>query len=500
MTYALLITAFLISTCGLVYELIAGTIASYLLGDSVTQFSLVIGVYLFSMGVGSFLSRYVEKNLILTFVQVELLVGVLGGSSAALLFLLFEHVESFRIVLFGAVSAVGILVGLEIPLLMRILKNRLEFKDLVSQVFTFDYVGALIASVLFPLVLVPVLGLIRSSFLFGFFNILVGIWTIRLFKSEMPRLQIWQGSAYILAILLVLGFVFSEKLMSISESASYPDTVIYSSSTPYQRIVLTHNGRDYRLFLNGNLQFSSRDEYRYHEALVHPGLSSLDSANEVLVLGGGDGLAVREILKHPKVKQVTLVDLDKRMTELFSQDGPLSALNEGSLRDKRVKIINDDAFNWLRKEKMLFDFVVVDFPDPSNFSLGKLYSDTFYKAIKNHLSENGILVVQSTSPYFARRSFWCVVNTLSSVGLLATPYHAYVPSFGDWGYVLASPKPFSPAETYPQGLRFVSADTFENMRHFPADMQASIDKINKLNNQILVHLFESEWADYVEAH
>ena len=166
MTYALLITAFAISTCGLIYELIAGTVASYLLGDSVTQFSIVIGVYMFSMGIGSYFSRFIEKNLMLTFVEVELLVGMVGGSSAAILFLFFEHVESFRILLYGLVSIIGILIGLEIPLLMRVLKDRLQFKELVSQVFTFDYVGALIASVLFPLVLVPMLGLVRSSFLF----------------------------------------------------------------------------------------------------------------------------------------------------------------------------------------------------------------------------------------------------------------------------------------------------------------------------------------------
>lgn len=150
MTWALLITAFVISTCGLIYELIAGTVASYLLGDSVTQFSTIIGVYLFFMGVGSFLSKYIEKNIILTFVQVELLVGLVGGSSATMLFFMFEYVENFRILLYSLVGIIGVLIGIEIPLLMRILKGQLEFKDLVSKVFTFDYVGALLASLVFP--------------------------------------------------------------------------------------------------------------------------------------------------------------------------------------------------------------------------------------------------------------------------------------------------------------------------------------------------------------
>lgn len=501
MTYALLITAFIISTCGLIYELIAGTIASYLLGDSVTQFSIVIGVYLFAMGIGSFLSKYIEKNIVLTFVQIELLVGLVGGCSAATLFMLFEHVQSFRIVLYGIVSLIGILIGMEVPLLMRVLKDRLQFKDLVSQVFTFDYIGALIASILFPLVLVPVLGLVRSSFLFGLLNVLVAFWTIHLFRNELPWLRVMRGTAFLLVVGLVCGFAFSEKLMALAESATYADTVIYSRSTPYQRIVLTGNGKDFRLFLNGNLQFSSRDEYRYHEALIHPAMASLKEPQKVLVLGGGDGLAVRELLKYPSVNEITLVDLDKQMTDLFRQKGLLSNLNQGALNDPKVKIINEDAFVWLKNgAEKHFDFIVVDFPDPSNFSLGKLYSDTFYKALKKVLNQEGLLVVQSTSPYFAKNSYWCVVNTLESVGLSTTPYHAYVPSFGDWGYVIASFTPFKSGSAFPQGLRYLSPDTFSQMLHFSSDMMPTVKLVNKLNNQSLVHMFESEWSEYVDVH
>jgi spermidine synthase len=202
MRLLLLASAFVVSTCGLVYELISGTLASYLLGDSVTQFSTVIGVYLFSMGIGSYLSKYVRRNLTAVFIKVEILIGLVGGFSAALLFTLFEHVSSFRILLYLLVSLTGILVGLEIPLLMRILKNELEFKDLVSKIFTFDYVGALLASLLFPLVLVPHLGLIRSSFLFGLFNVAVALGTIQVFRHEVPWMRTLRASA--IAALLIL--------------------------------------------------------------------------------------------------------------------------------------------------------------------------------------------------------------------------------------------------------------------------------------------------------
>lgn len=499
MTYALLITAFIISTCGLIYELIASTVASYLLGDSVTQFSTVIGVYLFSMGVGSFLSKYIEKNVVFTFIQVEMLVGLVGGCSAAILFSFFDQVENFRILLYSLVGIIGVLIGLEIPLLMRVLKNRLEFKDLVSQVFTFDYVGALLASLLFPLVLVPYLGLLRASFLFGLLNIFVSLWTIHLFREELPWLKVLRSTAIVLIISLTCGFVYSERIVNLAESANFQETIIYSTSTPYQRIVVT-GGRDMRLFLNGNLQFNSRDEYRYHEALVHPALASHANPRTVLVLGGGDGMAVRELLKYPSIESITLVDLDPEMTSMFKNQELFAKLNDYSLSNSKVTIINQDAFSWLRKCKDHYDVAIVDFPDPSNYSLGKLYTDTFYKALRKVLNEDGLTVIQSTSPYYAKNSYWCVVTTLNSIGMHTTPYHTYVPSFGDWGYVIASNKPFEFGNRFPGGLRFVSPETVALMKSFPKDMLPTERTVNKLNNQSLVHLFESEWSQYVESN
>lgn len=454
------------------------------------------------MGIGSFLSRYIEKNVAFTFIQVELLIGLVGGSSASILFLLFDHVDNFRILLYGLVSIIGILIGLEIPLLMRILQEKLDFKELVSQIFTFDYVGALIASLAFPLLLVPYLGLIRTSFLFGLFNLAVAIWTMNIFKEQLPLKHTLKASAAVLVVLLVCGFAFADKLTGMAEASAYPDPVIYSTSTPYQRIVITGNNRDLRLFLNGNLQFSSRDEYRYHEALVHPAMASMQNPQDILVLGGGDGLAVRELLKYPSVKSITLVDLDKKMIDLFKSQELLKRLNGGSLNNEKVHVIISDAFVWLRHSPHKFDVAIVDFPDPSNYSLGKLYSDTFYKALRGAMSKDGVVVVQSTSPYYAKNSFWCVDKTLQSAGFYTTPYHAYVPSFGDWGYVIASMEPFKPADQshYPTGLRYVSDQTVAQMLCFAKDMQPTVSVVNRLNNQSLVHLFESEWSEYVEPH
>ncbi len=494
--WLLLISVFVVATCGLIYELVAGTLASYLLGDSVTQFSTIIGTYLFAMGIGSYFSKFLKSNLLSWFITVELLVGLVGGFSAGILFILFEQVFYFRIILYGLVVLTGTLVGLELPLLMRILKDRLEFSDLVSRIFTFDYIGALFASLLFPLVLIPYLGLLRTSFFFGLLNVIVAWIVAYKFQSDIPRYGRLKWMSVLCLILLGAGFIFSEKLTAFSESLTYPDKIVYAKSSPYQRIILTRNALDWRLFLNGNLQFSSLDEYRYHEALIHPGLSQLNQPKNILVLGGGDGMAIREILKYPSVKKITLVDLDRTITDLFRENTSLKQLNNQSLTSSKVNVINQDAFVWIRSQTETFDFIVVDFPDPSNYSLGKLYTASFYRELNKILSPKGCIVIQSTSPYVAKKSFWIVDETLAFAGFKTVPYHCYVPSFGEWGFVLGYKEQFNSAHTLPEGLKFVNDATIEQMKTFPPDMKVESSPHNTLNNQVLVNTFEKEWAEY----
>ena len=498
MSLVLFTSVFVIATCGLVYELICSTLASYLLGDSVTQFSTVIGAYLFSMGVGSYLSKFIKRAEIAMFVQVELLIGVVGGCSAAIMFTLFEHVESFRIVLYTLVGLIGMLVGLEVPLLLRILKERYEFRDLVAHVFTFDYVGALLASLLFPLVLVPYLGLVRSCFLFGMFNVLVALWLMYLFRTHSRPLNQHWGAGCVALVLLAFGVIYADNLVTLSESQVYPHKVIFAKSSPYQRVVLTRHHDDLRLYLNSHLQFSSRDEYRYHEALVHVGLAGLNQPQRVLILGGGDGLALREVLKYPSVTHVTLVDLDKSVTDLFTAQPLLTQLNADALHSKRVQVLNTDAFVWLKGSNAQFDFIIADFPDPTNYSVGKLYTTTFFRQLHKVLAPDGRVVVQSTSPLIARQSFWCVVNTLENTGFATLPYHTYVPSFGEWGFILAGTQApqLPPAERLPQGLRYLTASAMQSMVQFPTDMMAVHTEVNRLDNQVLVRYFDRDWSGY----
>src|SRR4029079_14564783 len=320
----LFLNVLIVATCGLIYELLAGTLASYVLGDSVTQFSLIIGIYLFAMGVGSWLSRFIEKGLARRFVDVELAVAVLGGFSAPLLFITFSRVSYFYALLYFVVFAIGVFVGLEIPLLLRILKNEIEFKELISRVLAFDYIGALLASILFPIFFVPRLGLIRTSLIFGMLNAgvaLWGTWLLRpLIKGQITGLRV---KAVLVMALLVIALVKANKITSLAEDEMFADEIVYTQDTPYQRIVITRGRAGFQLFLNGNLQFSSTDEYRYHEALVHPARIVSNSPRRVLVLGGGDGLALREILKYPSVEHVTLVDLDPEidtMSNIYAHD------------------------------------------------------------------------------------------------------------------------------------------------------------------------------------
>jgi spermidine synthase len=495
LTIALFFSVFLIAACGLIYELIAGTLASYLLGDSVLQFSTVIGSYLFAMGIGSYLSRHMLRGLVARFISIELLVAVVGGFSSSVLFLAFAYTQGFRFILYALVIAIGVLVGLEIPLLMRILKDRFHFRDVVAHVLTFDYLGALGASILFPIWLVPKLGLVRSALLFGIVNALVALWSTFLFREQLHMRRSLRLACALVLCALGAGMIGAEKISAAADNNLYADEVIFSRNTRYQRIVLTKWKDDVRLFLNSHLQFSSRDEYRYHECLVHPGLSAVEGARKVLVLGGGDGLAIREILKYPGVETVLQVELDPEMTHLFSTHPFLKQLNGGSLTAPRVRVVNADAFPWLAENGDVFDFAVVDFPDPTNFSLGKLYTTAFYRLLAKHLSRQGMLVVQSTSPLFARQSYWCIVETLKQAGLHTWPYHVYVPSFGEWGFVLAGPEAFQVPAKLPDGLRFLTARDLAPLFEFPNDMRPVDAEPNRLNDQVLVRYYDKEWSE-----
>jgi spermidine synthase len=500
----LFLNVVIIATCGLIYELIAATSASYVLGDSVTQFSLIIGIYLSAMGVGSWISGYLEKDLARKFIEIELAVAILGGFSAPILSLGFAKLSYYNVLLYGLVFGIGALVGTEIPLLMRILKEELDFKSLVSRVLALDYAGALFASLMFPLFLVPKLGLVRTSLLFGILNAVVGIWATWILENQLSKYTInyLRVAGVIIVFLLAIAFIKADLITSLAEDSMYADNIIHQKTSPYQRIIVTKGKTGYSLFLNGNLQFNSFDEYRYHEALVHPAFAAFgENAKRVLVLGGGDGLAVREVLKHKSVENVTLVDLDPAMTELSKTVPALGDLNQHALDDSRVNIIHADAFVWLDNNEIEpFDVAIIDFPDPNNFALGKLYTTRFYNLLKAKLKPNSVVVIQCTSPLMARESYWCIIKTLESVGFNVKPYQATVPSFGVWGYALGRLQPFESPKTLPENieLKFLNNDSLATLFNFTADTNKPDEEIevNRLDNQSLVRYYEDEWRRF----
>ncbi len=497
----LLLGTFVIAVCGLVYELIAGTISSYLLGDSVFQFSIVIGLFMTAMGLGAFLSRFIEGRLEQAFVTTQIALGLIGGLAAPFLFFAFAFVDNYEAFLFLICVTIGTLVGLEIPLVTRILQQEKTLEINISNILTADYIGALVAALLFPLVLVPQLGLITTSLLFGLLNLAVAALACRIFWPVLD----WKFpvTATAATAILLASLLSSQRLVGFFETELYQDEITYAETTPYQRIVVTHGRGHVRLFLDGALQFDSIDEHRYHESLVHPAMGLAGRTDTVLILGGGDGMAVREILRHDDVRTIKLVDLDPAMTRLFRKNPRLTALNGDALNDPRVEIINEDAFEFLKSDGNLYNVILIDLPDPKNPSLSKLYSLAFYTEAARHLTRDGILTTQATSPVYARKAFWSIAETLGATPdpfrqgetLTTQPYHAYIPSFGDWGFVMASPRKLDWAGIrLPETLRFLKAAALPGLTEFPPDI-ASLDvEVNTLQAHPLLEYYEEGWT------
>lgn len=496
---ALLVATFVLAICGLVYELIAGTVSSYLLGDSVYHFSIVIGLFMTSMGLGAWLSRYVERPE-RAFVSAQIALGLAGGFSAPLLFAAFALLDNYSVFLFITCVLVGGLVGLEIPLIMRILEGRSALKVTISNVLTADYVGALAAALLFPLVLVPQLGLMGSSLLFGALNLIVAglaLWLFRAHCGVGHWLAVFAGLAAI-----GFGAWHSEVAQGTLERRLYANEIVLAQDTPYQRIVVTRQGPRYQLFLNGSIQFDTLDEHRYHESLVHPAMTRAPRIAEVVIFGGGDGMATREVLRYAKVERVTLVDIDPAVTALFRDNLALAALNGGALSDPRVEIVNADAWEFLKSTQRQFDVAILDLPDPKDINISKLYTRAFYADLTRQMAVDGVIVTQATSPLYARKAFWTVVATLEATLAPATletmlsvePYHAYVPSFGEWGFILAARQLRSePFRAQPGGLRFYTIAGASQGRYFTPDMNRINLAPNTLIDQTLPRFYEQGW-------
>jgi spermidine synthase len=496
---ALLFAIFIIAACGLVYELLIATVSSYLLGSSVTQFSIAIGVFIGSMGVGSHLSSYVSRRLLETFVAIEIALAVCGALSVPLLFWSYAHGALYWAVLYASLFVIGSLTGLELPILTRLLKPYGSLRDVIARALSFDYIGALLGSLAFPLLLLPTLGLMRTAFAVGALNLGVALWIVWTFRKRLPLARPTMAFGGAVAVVLAAGFVWSLQLLSFLERDLYEDEIIFARQTPYQRIVVTRWREDTRLFLDGNLQFSTTDEYRYHEALVHPAMSLAKAGKpgRVLILGGGDGLGVREVLKYPSVKEVVLIDLDPQMTKLGREYPAIVEANKGAMSDKRLKVVHQDAHKYLEAGAGLFDCIIADLPDPNNDVLAKLYSVQFYKLAGRRLSAMGTFVTQATSPFFAREAFWCIARSMEKADLHTAPYHAYVPSFGDWGFVLASAHQLHRERAkISVPCEFLNQATLREMFVLPQDASEVAVDVSTLDRPAILDYYLNNWKQW----
>jgi spermidine synthase len=489
--------------CSIIYELLVSTTSAYLLGDSIKQFSLVIGVYMASMGVGSYFSQFIEKNLLSWFVKVEIALGLIGGLSVPILYAVFESSSApgFQFIMLFITFLIGFFTGYEIPLLIRFLTEYFTLKSNLAYVLSLDYIGALIATLIFPFIFLPFVGTFKTSLIFGFANLVMGLVVYNYFSDQesirskkIIRISIYSSMAIIAAM-----FFYSDSLLSKWENSFYRHQVVYTKHSQYQQINLTKNREEIRLYINKIIQFSSVDEHRYHEALGYLPVCLAPYKQNVLILGGGEGLLVREVLKNQEVQSVTIVDLDKEIFELAKTNKYLTSINQNVLANPKVHLVVNDAMVFLQNNITKYDVIIGDLPDPSNESLSRLYSTTFFRLIKSNLAANGIFATQATSPFHTNKTFWCIVETLKSSGFKnVIPYHTYVPSFGEWGFVIGSNAELKIQDFKKNNqLKYLDSVVVQNMLYFDNDFkQKEKLEINKMDNAQLMKYFNSEWSTW----
>ncbi len=460
---------------GIVAEYVLSTLATYILGNAVFQWTVVISLMLFAMGLGSRMSRYLIDNLLDKFIFTELALSLTCGTCAALCYSLYGTIASIGQVVYLLSMVVGFLIGLEIPLVTRINNDYEELRLNISSVMEYDYFGSLIGGFFFIFFALPKLGLSYTPIVLAGVNLFVALLLVLRFRHNLNSRLLIGLLFFSVGAILVLLTIFNPSIILYGEQKLYKDKIIFSTQSRYQKIVVTQWKDDYWLFINGNEQFSSFDEERYHEPLVHPIMSLPISHEQILLLGGGDGLALREIQKYSDVKKVTLVDLDPAMTDLARYHPVFINLNQGSMQDPRVEVVNQDAASYLAKTKNIFNIIIIDLPDPNSIELSRLYSLEFYQLCRRSLAKGGALVTQATSPLFSAKAFNCIYKTMEQAGFEAVPYHNQVPTLGEWGWLLGMETGLFEEDRLKNALQELS---FENINTRFINRQAMISMLH----------------------
>ena len=497
----LIFSIFIAGLCSIIYELLISTTSAYFLGNSVKQFSLTIGVYMAAMGLGSFLSKFVTARLLLVFIAVELALGLAGGLSVPILYYSFEQLSrtAYSGLMIALTTVIGILTGFEVPLLIRVMKQYYPLKENLANVLSVDYLGALIATLIFPFLMLPFFGIFRTSLLFGLLNLSLGFAILLFFSRHLDKTskRVVQASLVVIPAAFTALLVFAGPILERWDNQAFTHRIIHSQQTPYQHLVLTRNRDDIRLYINRIIQFSSIDEYRYHESLALLPLQLTPYTRNVLVLGGGEGLLVRELLKEPDIEKIVVVDLDQAVFDLATQNPYLRKLNEESLLSPKVSLVTADASVFLQQDQQLYDLIIADLPDPASEEVARLYSTFFYKLVQNRLTPNGLFATQASSPFHTNVAFWCIFETLSSSGFTQVlPYHTYVPSFGDWGFMMASNRKISPIDWQARHeTRFLDSIQVARMFEFEKDIRHPGEVLpNRLDRPVLLEYYLRDWV------
>jgi spermidine synthase len=427
---------------GIVAEYILATLATYFLGDSVFQWTIILSLMLFSMGLGSRVSRWIKTNLEEWFIGIEFTLSVLTSLSSGFVYLLMPHVSNLAPSIYILAIVIGILIGMEIPLVTRINSINSELRTNISEVMEKDYFGALIGGLFFAFIGIRYLGITYTPFVVGAVNLAVAIMVFLKFKKFIDKKNIRKLFVFAssVVVLIGVGLFFSKNLVLYANQNLYTGQVVYSKQTPYQQITLTKWKEHHWLYLNQGKQLSTFDEWMYHEPLVHPAMQLAANPKHILVMGAGDGCAIREILKYPNVEKITLVDLDPAMTDVGKNHPILRKVNQDAFWSPKLEVVNTDAFTYLEQNNRFFDVIIADFPDPRSIDLSRLYSKEMYSLVYHRLSANGVFVTQAASPYYTTQAFRCIEKTLQAAKFNVLPLRNHIYTFGEWGWMLATKK------------------------------------------------------------
>jgi len=538
--------------CGLIYQYLLSHYASRILGVVESTIYTMIGLMIVSMGFGSFAAKAL-KDPFSSFAWLESIIAFLGvtcilviAASVSFSVLLPQSIaEVFNLpsdlipsggifvwlkslsyhspYFFGAL--IGFLLGMEIPLIARVREavygHHLEHNT--GTIYGVDYIGAGVGAAIWVLVMLSI-DVTKAAVLTAIVNLLAGLLFLVRYRQRIHRWKALIGVHCVVMLIALVVYENGDDWSSNMTNTLFQDQVVYTGSSHYQNFTITErklSGRldpVYGFYINGRLQFSSEDEHIYHGMLVYPAMLVAPANPKVLVIGGGDGLALRDVLRF-EPKNVTLIDLDAELIELFSTKKEMSeyqkalvALNKDAFADERLSVINGDAFievNHLVANNTVFDAIIVDLPDPSHPDLDRLYTDHFYSRLKSLLSSNGVLVIQSTSPYHAKKAFISIGKTVEAVGFKGVQqYRQNIPSFGEWGWTIAAnnQKPVRLALLALDELRpshqWLTRDLLIASFEFPANFYAEKAEIevNHLGSNRIYRYHDEAWRGDLGAY